>query len=58
MPHGRIGLECPIGQGLEGEGARPLTDALIRNVQMLARYNRLANARLYAACAQLSEADL
>ena len=35
-----------------------MPDALIRNVQMLARYNRLANARLYAACARLSETEL
>src|SRR3954454_5887966 len=30
---------------------------LIRHFQMLARYNRVANERLYEACAQLSEEE-
>lgn len=30
---------------------------LLRNFQMLARYNRLANERLYEACAQLSDEE-
>ncbi|MFQ5774217.1 MAG: DinB family protein [Kiloniellaceae bacterium] len=34
-----------------------MTNALIRNFRTLARYNRLANERLYAACARLSEAE-
>ena len=32
-------------------------DDLIRHFRRLARYNRLANERLYAACARLSEAE-
>ncbi len=36
----------------------PVTDPLIVHFQLLARYNRLANARLYGACAGLSEAEL
>jgi uncharacterized damage-inducible protein DinB len=36
----------------------PLTDPRIAHFQMLARYNRLANARLYGACAELDEAEL
>jgi len=35
-----------------------VTDPRIAHFQMLARYNRLANARLYGACAGLSEAEL
>ena len=35
-----------------------MTDPRIAHFQMLARYNRLANARLYGACAGLSEAEL
>ena len=35
-----------------------VTDRRIAHFQMLARYNRLANARLYGACAGLSEAEL
>ena len=35
-----------------------MTDPRIANFQMLARYNRLANERLYGACAGLSEAEL
>ncbi len=35
-----------------------MTDPLIVHFQLLARYNRLANARLYGACAGLSEAEL
>ncbi len=32
-----------------------MTDALIRNFRMLARYNALANRRLYEACARLPD---
>jgi uncharacterized damage-inducible protein DinB len=35
-----------------------VTDSRIAHFQMLARYNRLANERLYGACAGLSEAEL
>ncbi len=35
-----------------------MNDPRIAHFQMLARYNRLANARLYEACAKLSEAEL
>ncbi len=35
-----------------------MTDRRIAHFQMLARYNRLANARLYGACAGLREAEL
>ena len=35
-----------------------MTDPRIAHFQMLARYNRLANARLFGACAGLSEAEL
>jgi uncharacterized damage-inducible protein DinB len=35
-----------------------VTDPRIAHFRMLARYNRLANARLYGACAGLSEAEL
>ena len=34
-----------------------MTDALVRNFRMLARYNALANRRLYEACARLSETE-
>jgi uncharacterized damage-inducible protein DinB len=34
-----------------------LTDALIRNFRMLARYNALANRRLYEACARLPDTE-
>jgi len=34
-----------------------LTDALVRNFRMLARYNALANRRLYEACAHLPDAE-
>ncbi len=30
---------------------------LVKNCQMLARYNRIANERLYACCAQLDDAE-
>ena len=36
----------------------PVTDLLITHFRTMARYNRLANERLYAACAELSEAEL
>ena len=35
-----------------------MTDALLSHFRMLARYNRLANARLYSACADLGESEL
>ncbi len=35
-----------------------MTDARIAHFRMLARYNRLANDRLYEACARLGEAEL
>ena len=35
-----------------------MTDALIRNFRMLARYNALANRRLYEACARLPDDEL
>ncbi len=35
-----------------------MTDARIAHFRMLARYNRLANDRLYEACARLSEVEL
>ncbi len=42
-----------------GNKETPLvTDPRIPHFQMLARYNRLANERLYGACAGLSEAEL
>jgi uncharacterized damage-inducible protein DinB len=34
-----------------------MSQALIESYQRLARYNRLANERLYGACAQLSDLD-
>lgn len=34
-----------------------MTDAQVRNFQMLARYNALANRRLYEACARLTGAE-
>lgn len=34
-----------------------MTDPLIQNFQTLARYNALANRRLYEACYELSEAE-
>lgn len=34
-----------------------MTEALLRNVRMLARYNALANRRLYEACARLPDAE-
>ena len=34
-----------------------MADALLQNFQMLARYNTLANRRLYEACASLSDAE-
>ena len=34
-----------------------MTDSLMKHFQMLARYNTLANHRLYAACAQLDDAE-
>lgn len=34
-----------------------LTNALVRNVRMLARYNTLANRRLYETCAYLPDAE-
>ena len=34
-----------------------MTDALVRNFQMLARYNALANRRLYEACTRLPDAE-
>ena len=36
---------------------RPMTNALIPHYQMLARYNTLANRRLYEVCARLSDAE-
>ncbi len=35
-----------------------MTDARIAHFRMLARYNRLANDRLYEACARLGEVEL
>ncbi len=32
-----------------------MSDALIENFRTLARYNALANARLYGACAKLPD---
>ena len=32
--------------------------SLLRHFQMLARYNRIANERLYASCAQLDDVEL
>ncbi len=34
-----------------------MSDALLQTLRDLARYNRLANERLYAACAELSDAE-
>ncbi|HZC19390.1 MAG TPA: DinB family protein [Rubrobacteraceae bacterium] len=34
-----------------------MTDALVRNFRMQARYNALANRRLYEACARLSDVE-
>ena len=34
-----------------------MADSLIQNFQMMARYNTLANRRLYEACASLSDAE-
>ena len=34
-----------------------MTDALVRNFRVLARYNALANRRLYEACARLPDAE-
>lgn len=34
-----------------------MTEALIAHFQMMARYNRLANERLYAACGTLSDQE-
>jgi uncharacterized damage-inducible protein DinB len=34
-----------------------LTEALLRNFRMLARYNALANRRLYETCARLPDAE-
>lgn len=34
-----------------------MSDALIRNFRMLARYNALANRRLYEACARLPDVE-
>lgn len=34
-----------------------MTDALLRNFRTLARYNTLANRRLYEACARLPDAE-
>lgn len=34
-----------------------MTNQLISHFQMLARYNRLANEKLYDACAQLDDRD-
>ena len=34
-----------------------MTDLLVRNVRTLARYNTLANRRLYEACARLPDAE-
>ncbi len=34
-----------------------MTGALVQNFRMLARYNALANRRLYEACARLSDVE-
>jgi uncharacterized damage-inducible protein DinB len=54
MRNGRNGLGWPPDR----KEASPVTDPRIAHFQMLARYNRLANARLFGACAGLSEAEL
>jgi uncharacterized damage-inducible protein DinB len=35
-----------------------MADALLRHFRLMARYNRLANERLFAACARLPETEL
>src|SRR6185312_16060502 len=45
------------GRRLARAAVHPTMNPLIAHFRMMARYNRLANERLYDCCAQLSDAE-